>query len=182
MRSFNELGKGGGLVAASMALAIAAIAMTSCDGKGPVPGQLAQARVNSPQSPERVEPWTTDRLIQAGEMAGIISTPTAGNPLILYAGPAVLYRRNHIPGAKYVGPASEPDELKALQAAVHGVGKDAQIVIYCGCCPWNVCPNVRPAFTRLQKLGFKQVKVLHLPNNLRQNWVNKGYPVEKGEQ
>jgi len=27
-------------------------------------------------------------------------------------------------------------------------------------------------------LGFKNVKVLHLPHNLDQDWVQKGFPVE----
>lgn len=182
MLVFNEFGKGRIVVASSLASAIAAIAMTSCGGAGSGLGQPAQAQLNSPQAPERVEPWTTDRLIQADDLARIVSNRTAGNPLILYVGPGALYRKGHIPGAKYVGPASDPDGLNALKAAVQGVGKDTQIVVYCGCCPWNVCPNVRPAFTKLQELGFRNAKVLHLPNNLRQNWVNKGYPAEKGMQ
>ena len=182
MRILNQFGNRSLVVAASLTISIAAIAMTSCEGRGSGLGNPAKAQTNSPPAPERVEPWTTDRLVQADELAKIVSNPTAGNPLILYVGPAVLYRRGHIPGAKYVGPASEPDGLNALKTAVQGVGKDTQIVVYCGCCPWNVCPNVRPAFTKLQELGFTNAKVLHLPNNMRQNWVNKGYPVEKEKQ
>ena len=54
------------------------------------------------------------------------------------------------------------------------------IVLYCGCCPWNRCPNVAPAFKLLRDLGFTSVKVLYMANNLGSDWVDKGYPVERG--
>ena len=43
------------------------------------------------------------------------------------------------------------------------------------------CPNVRLAFKTLQDMGFKRVKVLYLPHNLTQDWIKKGFPVQKGE-
>jgi thiosulfate/3-mercaptopyruvate sulfurtransferase len=52
------------------------------------------------------------------------------------------------------------------------------MVIYCGCCPWEKCPNVQPAMTTLQEMGFTRVRVLHLPDNFKTNWIDKGYPVE----
>jgi hypothetical protein len=54
------------------------------------------------------------------------------------------------------------------------------IVLYCGCCPWVRCPNVGPAFKLLRYLGFNNVKVLYLADNLGTDWVDKGYPVEHG--
>ncbi len=59
--------------------------------------------------------------------------------------------------------------------------KDKQIVLYCGCCPWNRCPNVGPAYKRLHDLGFTNVKVLYIANNFGDDWVNKGYPAVKGK-
>jgi len=53
-------------------------------------------------------------------------------------------------------------------------------VLYCGCCPWNRCPNVGPAFSKMREMGFSNVKVLYLADNFGTNWVEKGYPVEKG--
>lgn len=56
-----------------------------------------------------------------------------------------------------------------------------EIVLYCGCCPWRDCPNIRPAFRVFRELGFTRVKVLYLPASFAQDWVEKGFPVEKGE-
>jgi hypothetical protein len=58
--------------------------------------------------------------------------------------------------------------------------RDRELLVYCGCCPSNVCPNIRPAVKALEDMGFKNVKVLHLPHSFRLDWVNKGFPVEKG--
>ena len=44
--------------------------------------------------------------------------------------------------------------------------KASFIVLYCGCCPWNHCPNVGPAFKQLRDLGFTNVKVLYMADNL----------------
>lgn len=50
-----------------------------------------------------------------------------------------------------------------------------------GCCPETRCPNVRPANTELRKLGFSRVRVLDLPTTLKDDWSDRGHPVEKGE-
>lgn len=161
-------------------LALATMLTTACTSNGSGLGLYRTEEATVPKAPERVEPWTTGQLIEPGDLAGIVARQSSERPLILYVGPRVLYRKAHIPGAQFIGPAGEPDGLHALQQAVQSVAKDADVVIYCGCCPWNVCPNVRPAFVKLQQMGFSRVRVLHLPNNLSQNWVGKGYPVEAG--
>ena len=33
----------------------------------------------------------------------------------------------------------------------------------------------------MQELGFKEVKALYLPTNFQQDWIAKGFPIEKGE-
>jgi len=101
-------------------------------------------------------------------------------PLILQVGPARLFRYNHIRGAEYAGPASEPDGIVALRKRVQPLPKTTSIVVYCGCCPWEHCPNVKPAYEELRKLGFTNVKALYLPNNFKFDWEDKGYPTEKG--
>jgi hypothetical protein len=40
---------------------------------------------------------------------------------------------------------------------------------------------VKPAYEALRDLGLTKLKVLYIPNNLGTDWVNKGYPIEKGE-
>jgi len=52
-------------------------------------------------------------------------------------------------------------------------------VIYCGCCPFEHCPNVRPAFQLLNEMKFTNQKLLNLSTNLKTDWIDKGYPVAK---
>jgi hypothetical protein len=82
-----------------------------------------------------------------------------------------------LPGAKHIGEVSNPDNMEKLQKAVAAFPKNNKLVIYCGCCPFIKCPNIRPAFLELKRLGFTQIKVLDLPINLKTNWIAKGYPV-----
>jgi hypothetical protein len=71
--------------------------------------------------------------------------------------------------------------MQQLRKRVEGLSRNRFIVVYCGCCPWKHCPNVAPAYEALRKWGFTKLKVLYIPNNLGTDWVNKGYPFEKGE-
>jgi hypothetical protein len=53
-------------------------------------------------------------------------------------------------------------------------------VIYCGCCPWSACPNIKPALDALRSMGFTKVKAMYIPTNLAKDWTEKGYPIESG--
>lgn len=101
-------------------------------------------------------------------------------PLVLYVGPHILYSQAHIRNAEFIGPASGPEGIEKLRKRITALPRNSFIVLYCGCCPWDHCPNIRPAYKELQKSGFTAVKVLFLAENLGTDWVNKGYPVEKG--
>jgi rhodanese-related sulfurtransferase len=92
-----------------------------------------------------------------------------------------LYKEAHIAGAEYIGPALKDEGLAQLRQRVRSLAHNKAIVLYCGCCPWDRCPNVQPAYKALQALGFTQVKVLHIEHNFGTDWVNKGYPTAKGE-
>ena len=72
------------------------------------------------------------------------------------------------------GPASTPDGLADLKRWAANLPRNREIVIYCGCCPFAHCPNIRPAFTALQEMGFKSIRVLVLETGLGQDWVEKG--------
>ena len=102
-------------------------------------------------------------------------------PLVLYVGPRFLYAQAHIRGAEFIGPASDPHSLDNLRKRVTALPRNSSIVLYCGCCPWDHCPNIRPAYKELQKIGFTGVKVLYLAKSFGADWVEKGYPVEKGQ-
>lgn len=127
------------------------------------------------------EPWQPSDMMQPSALAARLSGAKP-RPLILYTGFPVLYRSTRIPGAVLAGPMNKPEGLAALKQAVAGVPKNSEIVIYCGCCPFAVCPNIRPGFRALKEMGFTNVKVVEMPTNLSTDWAAKGYPVEKAAQ
>jgi thiosulfate/3-mercaptopyruvate sulfurtransferase len=122
------------------------------------------------------DPWAPGELLQPAELAKAIESGHA--PILLSAAFPVLYRGKHIVHAINAGPTSKPEGIEALKKAVADLSKDADIVIYCGCCPMVKCPNIRPAYRTLKELGFTHVRVLSLPTNLHDDWVSKGYPSE----
>lgn len=123
------------------------------------------------------DPWTTSDLIPPETLAKSLSDKT--KPLILYVGFPVLYRAAHIPGAILAGPASRPEGIEALKKALATIPKNQAIVVYCGCCPWDKCPNVRPAFQLIKQLGYQQAKLVTIPTNVHTDWTSKGFPVER---
>ena len=102
-------------------------------------------------------------------------------PLILQVGPHILFAQAHVVGSEYVGAASTEAGLHQLRKRVESVPRSKFIVLYCGCCPWNHCPNIKPADDALTAMGFTNVKVLYISDNFGTNWVDKGYPTAKGE-
>lgn len=114
-----------------------------------------------------MQPDTLAKLLQNGKQ-----------PLTICVGFPVLYRQKHIAGSVLAGPASKPEGIAKLKEAVAAAPKNAEIVIYCGCCPMVHCPNLRPAFSLLTDLGYKKVRVLNLSTNFRTDWEEKGYPME----
>jgi rhodanese-related sulfurtransferase len=92
-----------------------------------------------------------------------------------------LYDQAHIPGAIYAGPANGEDGLAKLKAEAEKLPRAAPIVIYCGCCPWNRCPNMGAAYSALKAMGFSQLKALYIADNFGQDWVDKGYPVARDQ-
>jgi hypothetical protein len=125
------------------------------------------------------EPWGTNSVAPSDLVKQLASAAGADKPMVVYTGPTVLYRSGHIPGAVLHGPASSPDGLNNLTTWARSLPRSANLVIYCGCCPVNDCPNVRPAYTALRDLGFTRVRVLLLPSNFGTDWVAPGYPVER---
>ncbi len=116
-------------------------------------------------------------LIQPQEFAAQLEGNGA-RPAILYTGPNVLYRSKHIPGSVYAGPGSNAAGLALLKEAADKLPRDREIVIYCGCCPWDRCPNVQPAMEALKAMGFTKVKALYLATGFKADWIDKGYKVE----
>ena len=85
-----------------------------------------------------------------------------------------------IAGALDAGAGSKPEGIEALKKLVSGSPKDAEIVIYCGCCPMDKCPNIRPAYRALKEAGYTRIRVLNIPTNMSTDWYSKNYPSEPG--
>ncbi len=118
------------------------------------------------------EPWSEEQLLAPADLAKTITDAKAIQPLILCIGPGAL-----IKGSVNIGPASNKENLDKLRDTLEKLPKDADIVIYCGCCPFEHCPNVRPAFALLNEMHFTHQKLLNLEHNLKTDWIDKGYPV-----
>lgn len=119
------------------------------------------------------------QLISPEELIKILNS-TKEKPLIIQVGSHVLYTQAHIPGSEYIGPASTDSGIQQLRKRVESLPRAKFILIYCGCCPWNHCPNVKPAADALRSLGFTNVKVLYIPGNFGSDWVDKGYSTASG--
>jgi thiosulfate/3-mercaptopyruvate sulfurtransferase len=120
------------------------------------------------------------QLIQPAELNSMLAAKSGDKPLVLQVGSRMLFEQAHIAGSEYVGPGSQASGLDALKKRVASLPKDKSIVIYCGCCPWNRCPNIAPAFRTLESIGFTHVKALYIADNFGSDWLDKGYPVERG--
>ena len=105
------------------------------------------------------------------ELAKIVSDSTAKKPFIFAIGPSA-----GIPYAIAIGPAKEKENLDKFRKELSKLPKDAPIVIYCGCCPFGPCPNVRPAFSLLNEMKFTNHKLLNLATNFKADWIDKGFP------
>jgi len=120
---------------------------------------------------QQTEPWTSNQLMPPGDLAAIINHPAAVKPLIICVGPGPS-----IKGSIDIGPANDTANLAKLRQLLATEKKDRDIIIYCGCCPFEHCPNIRPAFILLNKMKFTHHKLLDLQHNIKVDWINKGYP------
>lgn len=144
-----------------------------------VPSVLAQASPGAPSSSALSIPQS--QLLQPEDLVRILKSNEKEKPVILQVGSRVMFSQAHIPGSEYAGPGSQQSGIQSLEDTVSALPKNRHIILYCGCCPWNRCPNVGPAYKRLHDLGFTHVQVLYLANNFGDDWVNKGYPAVKGK-
>jgi rhodanese-related sulfurtransferase len=118
-------------------------------------------------------------LVQPADFAAALQTDKP-KPLMLQVGSRVMFAEAHITGSEFAGPAGQPAGIDALKARVAALPKDSAILLYCGCCPWERCPNIAAAYNLLHAEGFTNIKVLYIADNFGNDWVNKGYPTEKG--
>ena len=132
-------------------------------------------------NPPDASSLSADVLMNSEALAKILQSPKGEKTLIINVGFYLLYSQAHIPGSEYIGPTSREEIVEKLRKRVESLPHGRFIVLYCGCCPWTHCPTVKPAYEALHSMGFTKLKVLYIPNNFGQDWVNKGFPVEKGQ-
>jgi rhodanese-related sulfurtransferase len=119
------------------------------------------------QNPEN---WTSKQLMEPAALASLL-TAEKEVPKIFSVGPGAL-----IPHSISIGMTNDKENLLKLKQELKGLDKKTPIVVYCGCCPFEHCPNVRPAIDALKSMNFTNYKLLNLPHNLKTDWISKGYP------
>lgn len=119
-------------------------------------------------------PWKPEQMIVPASLVAVIKSDAPQKPLIINVGPSGL-----IKGAVNIGPAREEANAESLKKLLAREKKYKEIIVYCGCCPYKNCPNIRPAYTLLSSMGFTNFKLLDLPQNLKADWIDRGYPMSK---
>ena len=152
-------------ICVSMAVAVATLSMHSAQA-----GQSAGP-----------DPWMAGQLVQPADLVQELSAAkTSTAPTIVYVGFRTLFEGGHIPGASFHGTASAELGLADLKKWAASLPRGTNLVVYCGCCPFDRCPNIRPAFDALRDMGFTHLRLLVLAKSFAADWVEKGYPMEKG--
>ena len=128
--------------------------------------------INPRQSLDKRDTWTQKDLMQPADLAASIADPKSKKVHIFNIGVV-----EDIKGAKNIGGASDKANLEKFKQELSKLPKSSQLVVYCGCCPFERCPNIRPAFNLMKSMGFINGKLLNIPTNLKQNWIDKGYPL-----
>jgi hypothetical protein len=124
--------------------------------------------------------WAADEvLVQPKDLAAQLNG-NGPKPALFYVGYQTMYRK-HLPAAVFAGPGARTQGLALLKAAAADLPRNLEVVIYCGCCPYKECPNVKPAVAALKEMGFTRIKVLMSPTNFASDWIDHGYPIEEAK-
>lgn len=117
--------------------------------------------------------WTNKQLMEPTKLAAILKA-NKNMPVVFSVGPGAT-----IPHSINIGMVKDKANLDKLKMQLAGLPKKTKIVVYCGCCPFERCPNIHPAIDVLKEMKFTNYYLLNLPNNIRKDWIDKGYPVAK---
>ena len=120
-------------------------------------------------------PWS--QTVQPADLARELSDASKP-PLVVFAGFQRLFSAGHVHGAQFHGSGGLVG-LTQLKTWAATLPRTLHVVIYCGCCPMEKCPNIRPAFTAFRDLGFKNLRFISLANDFAADWADKGLPYDK---
>jgi thiosulfate/3-mercaptopyruvate sulfurtransferase len=126
------------------------------------------------------DPWSAAQTVQPADFAKELSGGKS-SPTILFVGFQRLYTAGHIKGTQYHGSGGRPEGVSEIKAWASSLPRSTNLVLYCGCCPLEKCPNIRPAFSALRDMGFTNLRVLLLPTSFAVDWADKGLPYDKGQ-
>ena len=118
------------------------------------------------------DPWTPQQLLAPAELAKVLKNPKSPQPIVFSIGMQAV-----IKSSIDIGPVMEKENLNQLKQKLDKLPKNSNIVVYCGCCPFSRCPNIRPAMELLKSMQFTNYKLLNLPQNVKVDWIDKGYPI-----
>jgi hypothetical protein len=173
-----------GALCLSLGIAVLAIGLTeNALSKKPAAASVPDAgKAAELASAVQIEPEALAKLYQLCiKQTRTPGVPPVECPQVFHVGFKNFYDQARIPLSEYAGPGSKPEGLELLRKRVSSLQHKQLIVLYCGCCPWDKCPNAKPAYDELHSMGFTNVKVVHIADNFGANWVNPGLPVTKGE-
>jgi hypothetical protein len=112
------------------------------------------------------------------------------SPIILFCGDVSekdkresAYNNKKISGSLPMGSVDAKGEWKirmrnALSKAKLNNNFSKEIVVYCGCCSSDNCPNVEPVILELKRLGYQNVKGLYFFEGYLPDWAGKKYAEE----
>ncbi|MBP8822687.1 MAG: rhodanese-like domain-containing protein [Flavobacteriales bacterium] len=118
------------------------------------------------------DPWTAQQLMPPAELAKQIKEGKAAEFHVFNIGPS-----GAILGSVEIGEGRDSGNIAKLKTRLSELPKDANVVVYCGCCPFKNCPNVRPAMKLINEMQFTNGKLLDLRENLKVDWIDQGYPM-----
>lgn len=115
-----------------------------------------------------------ENLMDPKELAQKLNDPKGVKPVIYNVGTV-----DQIKTAINTGAVSTDAGFKKFRYEVSKITKDKEVVVYCGCCTSLNCPNIRPAHKYLIDQGFKRARILDIPTGIKEDWVQKDYPLEE---
>ena len=122
---------------------------------------------------QNTQNWTSHQLIEPSELA--LNLKTLNTPFFIFSvGPGAT-----ILNSIDIGMVKEKSNLDKFRKRLNGLPRQTKIIVYCGCCPFERCPNVRPAIDVLNEMKFTNFLLLDLPHNIKTDWIDKGYPTQK---
>lgn len=117
--------------------------------------------------------WKKEQLMPTQELADKLKS-NKDLPMVFNVGPM-----DNIKTAIAVGRATSVTGIEKIKSTLAWEPKTRAVVVYCGCCSYASCPNIKPAYDAVLAAGFKNVKVLELPVGIKEDWVAKSYPMEQ---